>query len=271
MKTISAFALAMALAAVPALQPACAQDDNFDNGKVSAKDAAKEEAAAKKGVRLMVCSPSGETLPNPLYCQIGKKFVAVSVAARTPSRPIPAVDGKIRFWTSDPSSTLAGAKDDAEKEAKLPPPDLVLNDVPSGSKVIGFVIPAKDSKVLQGLFFKEKDFPKKGVHLINLSPYPIRMTTSEKGDFQDAKNAVLSPYRKSDGINPKNSWSVSGDDGKTLAFALAYKANNMPDYKRIKTSSMVVSERQSQITVVVKDPVRDTPKLLSFQIIDSEK
>lgn len=45
----------------------------------------------------------------------------------------------------------------------------------------------------------------------------------------------------------------------------------MPDYKRIKTSSMVVSERQSQITVVVKDPVRDVPKLLSFQIIDSEK
>lgn len=45
----------------------------------------------------------------------------------------------------------------------------------------------------------------------------------------------------------------------------------MPDYKRIKTSSMVVSGRQSQITVVVKDPVHDTPKLLSFQIIDSEK
>ena len=270
MKNISAFALALSLAAAPLLQPACAQDDSFDADKASAKDAAKEEAAAaKKGVRLMVCSPSGESLPSPLYCKIGKKFVPVVVAARTPSRPIPAEDGKIRFWKSDPSSALAGAKDEAEKEAKLPPPDLVVNGVPSGSKMIGFVIPAKGAKNLQGLFFKEKDFPKKGVHLINLSPYPIRMTTSVKGDFNDAKNTIVTPYRKGEGISDKNSWSITGEDGGTLAFAIAYKANNMPDYKRIKTSSMVVSARQSQITVVVKDPKSDSPKLLSFQIVES--
>ena len=43
----------------------------------------------------------------------------------------------------------------------------------------------------------------------------------------------------------------------------------MPDYKRIKTSSMVISARQSQITVAVKDPKSDSPKLLSFQIAES--
>ena len=267
-KTVSTIVLALALAAVPAQQPVCAQDEGFDSGKAAAKEEAKEEAAAKKGVRLMLCSPGGEALPNPLYCKIGKKYRAVSVAARTPSRPIPAQDGKIRFWKSDPSSALAGAKDDEEKEALLPPADYVLNGVPSGSKMVGFVIPAKDSKTLQGLFFKEKDFPKQGVHLINLSPYPIRMTTSEKGDFSDARDTVLSPYRKSEGINKKGSWSVRGDDGKNLAFAVAYKANGMPDYKRIKASTMVVSARQSQITVVVKDPVHDSPKLLSFQIAE---
>lgn len=264
-KTISTIALALALVAAPPLvQSARAQDATFDNDKKAAKEDAKAEEAAKKGVRLMICSPSGETLPNPLYCKSGKKFIQVILAARTPSRPIPSQDGKILFWKSDPSSAVAGAKDDAE----LPPADYVLNGVPSGSKMVGFVIPTKDSKTLQGLFFKEKDFPKQGVHLINLSPYPIRMTTSTKGDFSDAKNAVLSPYRKDDGINQKNSWSVSGNDGETLSFAVSYKANNMPDFKRFKVSSLVVSQRQSQITVVVKDPVHDSPKLLSFQIAD---
>lgn len=268
-KTISTIALALALVAAPPLvQSARAQDATFDNDKKAAKEDAKAEEAAKKGVRLMICSPSGETLPNPLYCKSGKKFIQVILAARTPSRPIPSQDGKILFWKSDPSSAVAGAKDDAEKEAKLPPADYVLNGVPSGSKMVGFVIPTKDSKTLQGLFFKEKDFPKQGVHLINLSPYPIRMTTSTKGDFSDAKNAVLSPYRKDDGINQKTSWSVSGNDGETLSFAVSYKANNMPDFKRFKVSSLVVSQRQSQITVVVKDPVHDSPKLLSFQIAD---
>ena len=268
-KTISTIALALVAALVP-VQSVRAQDAAFDNDKASAKEEAKAEEAAKKGVRLMICSPSGETLPNPLYCKSGKKFIQVTLAARTPSRPIPSQDGKIRFWKSDPSSALAGAKDDAEKEAKLPPADYVLNGVPSGSKMVGFVIPSKDSKTLQGLFFKEKDFPKQGVHLINLSPYPIRMTTSTKGDFSDAKHTVLSPYRKDDGINKKNSWSVGGNDGDTLSFAVSYKANNMPDYKRFRVSSLVVSQRQSQITVVVKDPAHDSPKLLSFQIAEEK-
>lgn len=61
---------------------------------------------------------------------------------------------------------------------------------------------------------------------------------------------------------------MSGNDGETLSFAVSYKANNMPDFKRFKVSSLVVSQRQSQITVVVKDPVHDSPKLLSFQIAD---
>lgn len=266
--------MAVAVVAAVAAQPVQAQDKGSKADKAEAKADKAEAAAAKKGVRLVVCSASGESLPHTLYVQQGKKFAAVSLGARTLSKPIAQVGGEIKFWKEDPTSALAGKLKDKDAEADiaelLPPADYTLSGVPSSSKMVGIVIPAKEGGKLQGLFFKESDFPQSGVHLINLSPYPVQMTTSEKGDYSDSKVKALSPFRKDDGICDKNSFSVKGEDGQQVAFAIAYKAQGMKTFKRFKMSTLAVSSRQSQVTVLLKDPTRDQPKMLSFQMMDAK-
>ncbi len=235
----------------------------------------EEEAVPRTGVRFVICSPSGISLPSPLYCKQGKTYKTIPLGSRTPSARLkPGADGTVKFWKEDPTVGVAAAKGkDAKQgavdETKLPPP-LITVKVPASadSKTLCILVPAQDPAKTQTYFLKESDFPQSGVHIINFSPYPLQMVTSKSGNFDDKKEEKIGFFQKGDGISKKNSWSYRGQDGDHVAFMLQYKPKGATEFKRVKASVFSVSKKQSQITVIVKEPTRDSLKMMSIQLTE---
>lgn len=224
-------------------------------------------------MRFIECAIGDHKLPSPLYYQSGGAFKTVRISSRRPSPRIKAVGGVVNFWDKKPE--LAADDKDKKKgkkkedaEADVPPPALSL-EVPSGSKMLGILIPHKDLKKTKALYLNEKDFGKKGVHVVNLSPYTMKISLSEKGDFSDKKDSVIKPY-DGRGITSENSWQFKGGkDGEQMSFILAYNKPHTKEFVNIKASRFVVSARQSQINFVVKGAAEGArPTLLSAQLTD---
>ncbi|MBQ8516454.1 MAG: hypothetical protein IJ498_02625 [Akkermansia sp.] len=235
-------------------------------------DALKEDVAPKSGVRFVICSPSNAQLPSPLYYKAGKEFKTVNISSRIPSRRIRPEGGKVEFWDEDPGEAAAAEKG-KEKGGKKKMPEPVLSvPVPSGSgKMLCIVVPGKEVSRTQTYFLKESDFPKKGMHIINFSSYPLKMITSDKGDFSDSVEKTIGVFRRDEGISANNTWSYVGEEvGKSVAFALMYKDKDAKEFKRLKASMFSISGRQAQINMVVKDASRNAPKLLSIQLMEDK-
>lgn len=216
------------------------------------------EKEAKTGVRFIMCPVGGAKLPSKLYYKDGKEYKSTRIGTRRPSPRMKASNGEVEFWDKDP------AEAEAAKE-KEPKPVLSI-DVPAGSKMLGIIIPNKDVDKSKTLFLDEKEFPKKGIHIVNLSPYVLKMTLSSKGDFSDKKESHIGPYRGS-GISSENSWNFKGDkSGEQVSFMLAYKKSDAKGYTNLKASRFMVTSGQSQINFVVKEPNSERPKLLSTQL-----
>ncbi len=79
----------------------------------------------------------------------------------------------------------------------------------------------------------------------------------------------ISFFRRDEGISEKNRWSYKGENGENVAFMLMCKTGKGKEYTRVRASRFAVSSRQSQITVVVKDPTRDNVKMLSIQLAEA--
>ena len=227
--------------------------------------------APKTGVRFVVCSPSGVPFPSSLYVRRGKEFKAISIGSRTPSERVAPVGGVIDFWDKDPSAGTEGDKKPSAGAVKLPDPVFSVSVGPNvGSKAVCILSPNKELKKTNTLFLDEKDFPRKGMHIINLSSYPLQMITSESNDFKDKKESKIGVYRREDGISSSNSWSFKGEKGQQVSFILSYADQNAKTYKRIKSSTFVLSDRQSVVNVVVKDPTRNMPKLMTIQLAETK-
>ena len=227
--------------------------------------------APKTGVRFVICSPAGVPMPNPLYVRSGKAFKAISIGSRTPSERVQPVGGVIDFWDKDPGATADGDKKQSAASAKVPEPIFSVSVGPNvGSKAVCILSPNKELKKTTALFLDEKDFPRKGMHIINLSSYPLQMITSESNDFKDKKESKIGVYRREDGISSSNSWSFKGEKGQQVSFILSYADQNAKTYKRIKSSTFVLSDRQSVVNVVVKDPTRNMPKLMTIQLAETK-
>lgn len=247
-------------AAVLAAAPLCAQS------RAGAVDAAKEAAMPKSGVRFVICSPTNAQLPSPLYYKSGKDFKTVNISSRVPTRRIRPEGGKVEFWDEDP----AEAKDKEDKK-KMPKPVLSIEVPAGGGKLLCIVVPGKEISQTQTYFLKESDFPKKGMHIINFSSYPLKMITSEKGDFSDQVEKTVGVFRRDEGISKNNTWSYVGEEaGKSVAFALMYRDRDAKEFKRLKASMFSLSARQAQINMVVKDGTRNAPKLLSIQLMEDK-
>ncbi len=234
-------------------------------------------ANARNGVRFVICSPGGATLPSPLYYRVGKEFRTVSIGGRIPSQRIRPIDGKVDFWEDDPSGAADGAKTKGSKATaatkELPKPALSIPVPDSNEKLLCIVVPGENIKKTQTYFLKEKDFPAKGLHIINFSSFPLRMTTSIKGDFSDKQDSNIGVFRRDEGISKNNTWSyVSEEDNSkaTVAFMLAYKTKDAKEFQRLRVSRFTVSSKQAQISVIVKDPTRDIPKMLSIQMVEGK-
>ncbi len=249
-----------------AVMPAPAQDE-----------LAAETAAPRTGVRFVIVSPSGESIPSPLYCKQGKTFRPIRIGARTPSSRVkPEAGGIVRFWKEDPmpsaeATSGRGGRKPAAAPAKLPDPYMTVNlPANADSKTLCILVPTGEGKA-QTFFVNESDVPSSGVHLINFSPYPLQMVLSKKGDFSDKTVQNVSFFRRDEGISEKNRWSYKGENGENIAFMLMCKTGKGKDFTRVRASRFSVSNRQSQITVIVKDPTRDGVKMLSIQLADSPR
>lgn len=268
-----------------AAMPLCAQSSR---GASAASASSAEQSAPKSGVRFVICSPTGESLPSPLYCKEGKGFREIKISPRTPSRRVRPTGGVVEFWDKDPSEAAAdekGKKASSAASKKLPDPVFTVK-VPEGAggKMLCIVVPSKSFSKVQTYFLSEGGaagnlykVPSKGLHVINFSSFPLKMVTSEKGDFSDPVENAIGVFRRDEGISSKNSWSYTegaDKDGegklKRVAFVLMYKDKSNPEFKRFKASQFVVSGRQAQINLVVKDPGRDMPKLLPIQLMEDK-
>lgn len=261
------FALLFAAAAVLATAPLYAAPK-----AAAADDMAGDEAAAPKtGVRFVICSPDGATLPSPLFYKSGKTtFKSVSISSRTPSPRIRPEGGVVNFYGEDPTATAAAADAaGAKKEVKMPEPVLSI-PVEGTGKQLCIVVPNKAGGAPQTFFVKESAFAKSGMHIINFSSFPLKMTVASKPDFSDKKESTIGVFHRDKGICDENTWTFKGEAGQAVSFILAYKSKDAKAFKNFKASKFVVSDAQSQINVVVKDPVRETLKLLSIQMSDDK-
>ncbi|MBQ9834975.1 MAG: hypothetical protein IJO34_01475 [Akkermansia sp.] len=238
----------------------------------SSRAAAAEAAAPKTGIRFVVCSPTNAKLPSPLYYQTGKEFKPVRIGGRTPSPRIKPIGGKVCFWDQDPSASAEDDKGKGKGKASGTPdiPPTMTVEIPAsvGSKALCIVVPGEKPSQSQTFFMSESEFPARGIHLINFSSAPLQMVTSQKGDFSDKKASTIHPFKRSEGISKSNSWSYSGENGEIVAYMLNAKQPGEKELKRIKMSKFIVSNRQAQITIVVKAPNSEALRMLSIQLTD---
>lgn len=272
---MKAFSLLLVCAAVVALLPAQAQGRRARTSRAAGPAAAgpaAEAAAPKTGVRFVICSPTGESMPSPLYVRSGKEFKAIQISSRTTSSRVKPYNGVIEFWDKNPQPTAEGSdKPKATPSNKLPDPIFKVT-VPGniGSKSVCILSPSKNVDKTTSLFLNESDFPRKGMHIINLSSFPLQIVTSEKTDFSDKKESKIGVYRREDGICASNSWSFKGEKGQQIGFILSYMEKGAKAPKRIKASSFTISGKQAVINVVVKDANANRPRLMSIQLVDDK-
>ena len=270
----SFYLLILACAAVVALMPAQAQGRRSRAAKAATPASSSAvPAAPKTGVRFVVCSPTGENMPSPLYVRNGKEFTAIQISSRTASARVKPVGGVVEFWKENPMPTAGMNADKKDKGAapKLPDPFFkVAVPKSAGSKSVCILSPNKDIEKTATLFLNEGDFPRKGVHIINLSSFPLQMTTSEKGDFSDKKESKIGVYRREDGICPNNSWSFKGEKGQQVGFILSYAEKGAKAPKRLKASTFTISGQQAVINMVVKDQKLNRPRLMTIQLSDDK-
>lgn len=279
--------LSLILTALLAFTPVFAQSSRTNRAARGAAAAAAAQEEPNTGVRFVICAPNGGSLPNPLYYQSGEEFKRVRISSRVPSQRIRPIGGEIKFYDKDPAAEAAQDQGDTpaarpartarparrgqQAAAALPEPYLTVN-VPqtAGSKSICIVIPTDNPRAPQTFFLNEAQFPAKGVHVINLSPRPLIVQTSTSGNFSDIQNAPIGVFKRNEGVTESNSWHyTSGNHGDQVSFRLCTRQNRQSNGRNsatlvpFKSGKFIVSERQSQINVVVESG--NTLKLISIQ------
>lgn len=254
--------------------------------KGTAPQQQQDEAEAKTGVRFVICSASNARIKSPLWYKVSKdKSATVAISARTATPRVKPINNAVTFYESDP---IPPADEEEAKKWQEPKVVFTVSTKDAPSKAFCIVKPQEGGKV-ETILLDEKDFPKNGVHLINLSTKKVKIATSEKGDFSDEKVKVLKGGILSS-VTDDNKWSLSGvEHGAQLAFAISYegvkkerkkdkKGKTVKDEKGkpvmqevkaevlLRRSKFAVSGNQSQISVLVDDPASNGVKMLSIQL-----
>ena len=280
-------AFSLLMAALVASAPVYAQSSSRGS---KARQEQSEDQEAKTGVRFVICSAQNIKVKSPLWYKVSdEEAKKVTISSRTATPRIKPKGGKVVFYESDPipPKTEEGKKDGKKggKAEKWQEPKVVFSVDTKGaaSKSFCIVIPETETQV-ETIMLSESEFPKKGVHLINLSKKDIKIvtSTSENGDFKNAKPTLLKGGNTK-GVNSENKWSFAGaGHGEQVAFKISYvgvkeqrtKENGKYVKKKVKddipvrSSKFIVSERQSFISIIVDDPKRDGVQLLSIQLAE---
>lgn len=222
-----------------------------------------------RGVRFVVCSPSGERLPTPLYAKVGETHLPVHITSRAPSpRLAPNSKGNIAFYDKDPGPKAKGAQ------------PLFTIEVPQEhrTKSICVVQPApKNAGVSKAYFFKESTFPKGSSYIVNLSSSTLEMVTSSTGKFEgEEKRVKIAPNNKKTSLSAdaENVWGFSNSKASSkLYFSLsALPADAKGSPIRIKSSTIMTYEKNTQLSFVVEHPtLKGSFRIMSVQYADLDK
>ena len=252
---------ALVLACPVQAQSAESESEKESTGLVTAKP-------ALSGVRLTSSSVSGVSLPPVLYYQYGKGFAKVSIRSASLTQRINFKSGRIQLWAEMPEEV---------KGDKLVTPDIDI-EIPAGTakKAICILQPLKKSKksgklLVSPLFIDEARLPLSGQHIINLSPYPLSLKTSKKGDYSDSVVVKIAPRAKGRNIAPSSMCSFTGKSGEKVAFMLSCKVPSIKEPVRVKSSRFAFSSRQAQISLVFKDPKADKVKINTLRILPPKR
>lgn len=268
--------IVMALSAFAAM-PMVAQSSS---GAKQNAGGTEEQAEIRNGVRFVVCSAGGGSVPSPLYAEVKRgEYRQVRIGSRVPSMRLRR-DAKqqICFYDQDPSAGKeeegkGGIRSAGKKEEVIEPVMVVQVPTMMAARVLCILVPNKETPTNPTAFFiSEENLPSRGMHLVNMSKYKVRMKVSQKGDFSDSKPREIKPLpEKSRSIGKEFMWSFTertGDQG--MAFALEYQpsAKEPETWKLVRSSRFIYSDRQAQITVLVNDPKGTGVKMLSIQMTD---
>ncbi len=240
------------------LSPALMAQSAQEQGQV-------EEKKNINGLGFVVSSSGGARLKeNKLYYKSGKGYKSVNIAGRTVSDRVPIAGGSVALWDSDPTPQT--------KDAEVPKATLTVN-VPSGSGNRPICIlqlsKADGSSALKmnPIVIGSNVIPSQGQHIINLSGYPLTMYTATKSDFSDRKEAKIAPNRSNGTkVASDNIWSLRGTDGEVLSFMLMATLERGKDPVRVRASRFSVSNKQAQVTLILKDPARAGVKMESITV-----
>ncbi len=225
----------------------------------------EEEKKPTTGLGFVVSASGGARLKgNQLYYSTGKGYKAVTISGRTLSDRVPVLNGKVPLWDSDPTPKT--------KDEEVPEPVITVN-IPTGSGNRPICIlqlskaQGSDSVTMNPIVIGSNVIPSQGQHIINLSGYPLIMYTATKSDFSDRKENKIAPNRNGGKkVESNNIWSLRGTDGEVISFMLMATLERDKAPVRVRASRFSVSNKQAQVTLVLKNPDRAGVKMESITI-----
>lgn len=271
--------LALATCAAPVWAQK-AKPANNSAANTASDETTEEFQFPAKGVRFVICSPTGESLPSPLYVKVEKQYVPVRISSRTPCPRLAPEKGKINFYETEP--------DPNAKEK--PKPYLTINVPPVHSdKSICVVQPRKNGGEPTTYFLREREFERGGVYVVNLSSSELEILISPNGKFEgeDVKVSKIAKFtgdKFEDGANKSsynitsgmpNVWVYSGGtkQKKRVPFVLRSVAKgSSTESRRISASVMQSLPNLAQVSFVLNHPTaKGSYKLISIQYSDDER
>ncbi len=234
--------------------------------QTTAEQGQEEEKKNINGLGFVVSASTGASLKgNKLYYKSAKGgYKAVNISGRVLSDRVPVASGKVDLWDSDPTPQ--------EKGDKVDNPTLTIN-VPSGSGNRPICIlqlskgQGSDAVKMNPIVIGSDVIPSQGQHIINLSGYPLTMIIATKSDFSDKKEHKIAPNSSGGAkVASDNIWSLRGKDGEVVSFMLMATLERGKAPVRVRASRFAVSNRQAQVTLILKDPKRKGVKMESITV-----
>lgn len=231
------------------------------------------------GVRFVICSPTNESLPAPLYVKVSKQYVPVHISPRMPTPRIAPEKGMVHFYEKKPdakSKSTGGSERRSAGHKEAVQPYLSI-EVPANlnNKSICVVQPKKDGGDPTISFISESDFTKGGVYVVNLTSTPLEMITSATGAFAgEEKKARIAPGKPQLLIsrNDANVWGYQGSkkNKDRVPFALrTIPSGPKAESRRISASVLQTLPTMTQVSFVVNHPtLKGSFKLISIQFSD---
>lgn len=223
-----------------------------------------------RGVRFVICSPTGERLPTPLYAKVGNDYLPVTISPRMPSpRLAPTGAGNeasVKFYESIPDAKeLSERKVVPYLEIKIPKNHR--------NKSICVVQPKKSGEQPITHFINEASFEKGSSYVINFSQTPLEMITSTSGKFSgEEKKAKIDVYTPSSTISKKSPfvWGhESKKENEKVYFVLLAQPKGGTEPLRIKSSVFMTSPISTQMSFIVEHPtIKGSFRLMSIQYND---